>query len=128
MSSSTTVPTTYPLQLDLPAGSLSLSLAPETVRDMQGAIVQISGALKTVARQQAAGPERGNRPRPQRPIEYQHTGQVFLELFCNPNIWPTPFAAKVLLSVRDDRLRLSSEIELVRLSECLDRYLEQVPE
>ena len=124
---SPTVLTSYPLQLDLPAGSLSLSLAPETVRDIQTALAQITEALKAVALQ-TSSTERGNRPRPQRPIEYQHTGQVFLEIFCNPNIWPTPFAAKILLSVRDDRLRISSEIELVRLNECIDRYFEQIPE
>lgn len=127
MSSPTTVVTAYPLQLDLPAGSLSLSLPPETVRDIQAALVTITEALKTVALH-AASTERGSRPRPQRPIEYQHTGHVFLEIFCNPNIWPTPFAAKILLSVRDDRLRISSEIELVRLNECIDRYFEQIPD
>jgi hypothetical protein len=111
----------------LPAGSLSLSLPPETVRDIQTALAQITEALKAVALQ-TSSTERGNRPRPQRPIEYQHTGQVFLEIFCNPNIWPTPFAAKILLSVRDDRLRISSEIELVRLNECIDRYFEQIPD
>lgn len=125
--SSPTVLTSYPLQLDLPAGSLSLSLPPETVRDIQTALAQITEALKAVALQ-TSSTERGNRPRPQRPIEYQHTGQVFLEIFCNPNIWPTPFAAKILLSVRDDRLRISSEIELVRLNECIDRYFEQIPD
>jgi hypothetical protein len=124
---SPTVLTSYPLQLDLPAGSLSLSLPPETVRDIQTALAQITEALKAVALQTSTT-ERGNRPRPQRPIEYQHTGQVFLEIFCNPNIWPTPFAAKILLSVRDDRLRISSEIELVRLNECIDRYFDQIPD
>ncbi len=127
MPSPTTVLTSYPLQLDLPAGSLSLSLPPETVRDIQTALAQITEALKAVALQTSSS-ERGSRPRPQRPIEYQHTGQVFLEIFCNPNIWPTPFAAKILLSVRDDRLRISSEIELVRLNECIDRYFEQIPD
>jgi len=127
VSSASTAPTVYPLQLDLPAGSLSLSLPAETVRDIQAALVTIAEALKAVALQ-ASSTERGSRPRPQRPIEYQHTGHVFLEIFCNPNIWPTPFAAKVLLSVRDDRLRISSELELVRLNECIDRYFEQIPD
>jgi hypothetical protein len=127
MPSPTTDLTSYPLQLDLPAGSLSLSLPPETVRDIKTALGEITEALKAVALQ-ASTSERGGRPRPQRPIEYQHTGQVFLEIFCNPNIWPTPFAAKILLSVRDDRLRISSEIELVRLNECIDRYFEQIPD
>jgi hypothetical protein len=58
-------------------------------------------------------------------MEYRYTGDVFLELFCNPNIYPSPFSAKVLLTVRDDRLRLTTEAELTRTIEDIDRYLEQ---
>jgi len=116
---------TYPLQIELPAGSLTLSLAPATVREMRAALVDLTAKLKVVAVRAAEGQRR---PQPERPVEYQHTGEIFLELFCNPNIWPTPFAAKVLLSVRDDRLRLTSDVELVQLNECLDRYFETIPD
>jgi hypothetical protein len=58
-------------------------------------------------------------------MEYRYTGEVFLEVFCNPNIYPSPFAAKVLLTVRDDRIRLTTEAELPRLLEDLGQYLEQ---
>ena len=58
-------------------------------------------------------------------MEYQHTGDIFLEIFCNPNIYPSPFAAKVLVTLRDDRLRITSEAELPRLLEDLDNYLAQ---
>jgi len=51
---------------------------------------------------------------PQKSIEYQHAADVFLEIFCNQNIWPSPFAAKVLPIVRDDLLRLSTEVELTQ--------------
>jgi hypothetical protein len=50
---------------------------------------------------------------------------VFLEVFCNPNIYPSPFSAKVLLTVRDDRLRLTTEAELTRVIEDLERYIDQ---
>jgi hypothetical protein len=59
-------------------------------------------------------------------MEYQYTGEVFLELFCNPNIWPSPFAAKVLITVRDDRIRLTTEAELSRIVDDLNQYLERV--
>ena len=45
------------------------------------------------------------------------TGEVLLEIFCNPNIWPTPFAAKVLVTVRDTSIRLTTEAELTRVIE-----------
>jgi hypothetical protein len=59
-------------------------------------------------------------------MEYQYTGEVFLEVFCNPNIWSSPFAAKTLITVRDDRIRLTTEAELSRLVEDVSQYLEQV--
>jgi hypothetical protein len=80
-------------------------------------------SLKAVAAKTSAG---GTKVSPQRPIEYRHTGEVFLEIFCNPNIWATPFAAKVLLTVRDDKIRLSTEAELTRVIEDVNLYLEQV--
>ena len=63
---------------------------------------------------------------PQKPLEYRYTGDVFLEIFCNPNIWPTPFAAKVLITIRDGSIRLTTEAELTRVSEDINQYLEQV--
>jgi hypothetical protein len=57
-------------------------------------------------------------------MEYQYTGEVFLEIFCNPNIWATPFAAKVLITLRDERIRLTTEAELTRVIEDVSQYLE----
>ena len=59
-------------------------------------------------------------------MEYQFSGDVFLEVFCNPNIWPSPFTAKVLITLRDERIRLTTEAELTRLIEDVHQYLEQV--
>ncbi|NJK30435.1 MAG: hypothetical protein HC940_09940 [Acaryochloris sp. SU_5_25] len=47
-----------------------------------------------------------------------------MECFCNPNIWPSPFAAKVLITVRDDRIRLTTEAELTRTIEDLNEFIE----
>ena len=66
------------------------------------------------------------KPTPQKSMEYQHTGDVFFEVFCNPNIYPSPHAAKILITVRDERIRVTSEAELTRLIEDLEQYLEQV--
>jgi hypothetical protein len=58
-------------------------------------------------------------------MEHQYIGEVFLEVFCNPNIWPTPFAAKLLITLRDDRIRLTTEAELTQIIEDVNLYLEQ---
>lgn len=110
------------LTLNLVEGSVSFSFTADAARELQGAITQLMQSLKTAA-QASTG---GGKPSPQKSMEYRYTGDVFLEIFCNPNIWPSPFAAKVLITVRDERIRLTTEAELTRLIEDLNQYLEQV--
>jgi hypothetical protein len=109
-----------PLRLNLAEGSVSFNFSPEAARDLQTAIATLMESLKASAQ----GTSSGNKPKPQKPMEYRHTGDVFLEVFCNPNIWPTPFAAKVLITLRDDRIRLNTEAELTRIIEDINQYLE----
>jgi hypothetical protein len=66
----------------------------------------------------------GGKITPEPSLEYRHTGDVFLEVFCNPNIWPTPFAAKVLLTVRNLGIRLTTEADLTRLVDDINQYLQ----
>jgi hypothetical protein len=113
------------LTLNLVEGSVSFRFSPEAARELQKAIAELMERLKAVAAKAAPG-SGGGRPSPQKPMEYQYTGDIFLEVFCNPNIYPTPFAAKVLITLRDDRIRVSSEAELTRVIEDLNQYLEQV--
>lgn len=108
------------LRLNLVEGSVSFNFTPQAAKDLQAAIAQLMESLKTVAAQT------GGKANPQKPMEYQYTGDVFLEIFCNPNIWPSPFAAKVLVTVRDERIRLTTEAELTRIVEDVNQYLEQV--
>ncbi len=111
------------LKLNLTEGSVSFGFTASAARDLQGAIGELMQSLKAAA---AAKPASGGRVTPQAPMEYQYTGDVFLEIFCNPNIYPSPFAAKVLITLRDDRIRVSTEAELTRVIEDLNLYLEQV--
>ncbi|MBU7584465.1 MAG: hypothetical protein KAF91_16385 [Nostoc sp. TH1S01] len=111
-----------PLTLNLVEGSVSFSFSPQAAQELKAAIDQLMERLKAVA----AKPATGGKVTPQPPLEYRYTGEVFLEIFCNPNIWPTPFAAKVLLTVRDVTIRLTTEAELTRLIEDINQYLEQV--
>jgi hypothetical protein len=111
-----------PLRLNLAEGSVSFPFSPEAARELQGAIAHLMNSLKAVST--PSSPGSGAKPQPQKPLEYQHTGEVFLEIFCNPNIWSSPFAAKVLITLRDDRIRLTTEAELTRIVEDINHYLE----
>jgi hypothetical protein len=109
------------LTINLVQGSISFNFPPEAAQQLQQEISMLMQSLKAVATHAASG---GGKPQPQKTMEYTYTGDIFLEVFCNPNIYPSPFAAKVLLTVRDDRLRLNSEAELTQLIEDLNLFLE----
>ncbi|MEO0802949.1 MAG: hypothetical protein AAFY57_11820 [Cyanobacteria bacterium J06642_2] len=105
-----------PFTLHLDNGSVSFTL-PETVaRDLQNALQTLVIHLREAAQTK----------QPQATTEFRHAGDIFLEAFCNPNIWPTPFAAKLLLTIRDDRLRLSVEAELTQVLDDISQYLESL--
>lgn len=112
------------LVFNLANGSASCRFAPNAARDLRAKLDEIVQTLKTKTADAASGGT--SRPKQYKPIEYQYTGDVFLEVFCNPNIWANPFVAKVLITLRDDRIRISNEIELTRIIEDVDRFLEQV--
>ncbi|NER19248.1 MAG: hypothetical protein F6J86_03150 [Symploca sp. SIO1B1] len=112
---------TTPLKLNLADGSVSFSFTASAAGDLKNAITEFMQSLKAAT--QASGS--GGKPSLQKPMEYQFSGEVFLEVFCNPNIYASPFAAKVLITLRDDRIRLSTEAELTRLIDDLNEYLEQ---
>lgn len=110
------------LTLNLLQGSVSFRFTPQAAKELKQQIDQLMQSLKLIA----ANASSGGKPTPKSAMEYRYTGDIFLEIFCNPNIYPSPFAAKVLLTVRDERIRLTSEAELTRLVEDLDQFLEQV--
>ncbi|MDJ0703611.1 MAG: hypothetical protein QNJ46_10055 [Leptolyngbyaceae cyanobacterium MO_188.B28] len=109
------------ITLNLLQGSVRFNFSPESARGLKAALAELVASLKAIAAKSGAGGVR----KPEKPMEYQHTGEIFLEVFCNPNIWPSPFAAKVLITVRDDRIRLTTEAELTRIIEDVNQYLEQ---
>lgn len=115
-----TIPDMAHLTLNLIQGSVVFSFSPEGAKNLKQEIQQLMQSLKTIANNASSGL---NRPSPQKAMEYRYTGEVFLEVFCNPNIYPSPFAAKVLLTLRDDKIRITTEAELTQLIEDLDQYL-----
>jgi hypothetical protein len=109
------------ITLNLIQGAIAFSFTPEAARGLKNEIDLLMQNLKAIAANPAIG-----RRTPQKSMEYRYTGDVFLEVFCNPNIYPSPFAAKVLLTVRDDRIRVTTEAELTRMIEDIEQYLGQV--
>jgi hypothetical protein len=109
------------ITLNLLQGSVSFSFSPSLAQNLQQEISILLDRLKSIASKVASG---SGRPTPQPAMEYRHTGEVFLEIFCNPNIYPSPFAAKVLITLRDDKIKITSEAELTRLIEDVNLYLE----
>ncbi len=113
------------LTLNLLEGSVSFSFTPDAARELKAAFAELMASLKTLAAAKAA-PGSAGKPERLKSMEYRYAGEVFLELECNPNIWPSPFAAKVLVTVRDERIRLMAEAELTRAIEDVNQYLERV--
>lgn len=107
------------LTLNLDTGSVMFRFTPEAAQELKSALNELMECLKTTATKP------GSKASPQPSMEYRYTGDIFLELFCNPNIWASPFAARVLVTLRDDRIRLNTEAELSRLIEDINQYLEQ---
>jgi hypothetical protein len=110
------------LVFNLAGGSVSCGFTPTAATELKAKLNEIVQVLKAKTAEISGG---GGKPKQTKPIEYQYTGDVFLEIFCNPNIWANPFVAKVLITLRDDRIRVSSEAELTRIIEDVDRFLEQ---
>lgn len=108
-----------PITLNLPQGSLRFAFSEEAALTLKSALNELMTTLKAAAAQ--AGEAQRRTPQP--PLEYRHTGEVFLEVFCNPNIWPSPFAAKVLITLRDDRIRVTTEAELSQIYDDVTAYL-----
>ncbi|MEL6500396.1 MAG: hypothetical protein AAFR62_03480 [Cyanobacteria bacterium J06629_2] len=109
------------LTLNLVQGAVSFSFTEDAAQQLQAEIATLMQSLKAIA---TANTGAGNRPVKQESMEYRYTGDIFLEIFCNPNIYPSPFAAKILLTLRDDRIRLTSEAELTQLIEDINIFLE----
>lgn len=108
------------LTLNLSQGSVSFNFSIESFASLEQEINRLTDRLRSIASHPT-----GSRPSPQPSLEYHYTGDVFLEIFCNPNIYPSPFSAKVLITLRDDRIRLTTEAELPRLIEDINLFKEQ---
>ncbi len=49
-------------------------------------------------------------------------GEITLEVFCNPNIWVAPHAARLLLTVKTKQIKVSVEVMLTQFREDLTLF------
>jgi hypothetical protein len=114
-------PSLTKFRLHLHDGSIAFDCEPEAARSLQAALTDLLERFKSTATAAGNGT---NSPHP--PLEFRHSGAVFLEVFCNPNIWPNPFSAKLLVTIKDANIHLTTEADLAQLRDDLGNYLEQV--
>lgn len=99
------------LTLHLPDGTLRVGLADQAASDLLSRLQALHRSW-----QQAVPP-----PRPQLDVVY--ADPVRIEFFCNPNLWPHPSAAQVLVTVRHPQVQLSAQMPLPQLLADLEAWL-----
>jgi hypothetical protein len=102
------------LNLHLTDATLEVPLSQSIVSELNQQLDQLVQQFKTA-----------DRATKQPTWEYRHIGEVFFEVFCNPNIWANPLVARVLLTVRDERLRCTAEMSLAQLRQDIQEVLGQ---
>lgn len=106
------------LHLNLPNGTVAFDFSLAAATELHHALDRLMHSLKQVVSQPT-----GSRPSPQPTMEFRQREPIFVEVFCNPNIYPSPFAAKVLLTVKTPTVRLNTEAELSQLIEDVNTFL-----
>lgn len=98
-------------------GSVSVAMDLVQARTLQQALDELVQHLKEVAASS------GQKKTPHPATEYLDRGEVYFELFCNPNIWPSPYAAKALVTIKSPILKVSTEVELSRFRDDLQEFM-----
>ncbi|CAI6009592.1 unnamed protein product [Closterium sp. NIES-65] len=109
-----------PIAFQIGETSLSIPFSVERAKALDAAI---STLLQTFREK-----EKATRPQRWTTMEYRHAGDVsngdvFIEVFCNPNAYANAFQAKALITVKDDRMKFTSEGALSAIKANVDEYL-----
>jgi hypothetical protein len=107
------------LTLNFAGGSVSCPLPLSAVQTLETQIQILMERLRTASTQTG---KRSAQPN----TEYRFSEGLFFEIFCNPNLWSSPFAAKVLLTLKTDVVRISAELDLNQLREDIQQYYQNV--
>lgn len=71
--------------------------------------------------------EKATRPQRWQTMEYRQNGDdgVSFEFFCNPNAYANAFQAKVLITVNDDKIKVTTEGQLSALKSDVEQYVDK---
>lgn len=100
---------------NFPGGAISVPLPLSAVTRLESELQVLIDRFRTASAQTG-------KKIPQPNMEYCYREGIYLELFCNPNLWPSPFAARVLMTFKADEFRVSAELELSQLREDIQQY------
>ncbi len=110
---------TASLTLNFAGGSANVALPVAAVQRLDAELQMLMDRLRVVT-------ATVGKKTPQPPVEYRFTETLFFEVFCNPNLWPSLFAARVLITLKTEQVRLSVEVELSQLRTDVQQYLQSV--
>jgi hypothetical protein len=99
------------LTLNVPQGCVRVAFDPK-------AAAELAQQLQTLK-------QNWQHPIPRPEWNFVYAGLVDFELFCNPNVWPSPFAAQVLVTVRHPQIQVSTQLSLPQLVEDVATYQDQ---
>lgn len=100
------------LKIQLTDGTIEVAVPDTLVHELNAQILQLFQTYQFPLSQKAP------------PWEYQHRGDIFLEVFGNLNSWSNPLSAKILLTIRADQLRFTYELPLSQFRQDLQDYLD----
>lgn len=107
------------LTLNFAGGSVSCLLPLAAIKTLETEISILMERLRAASAQTGKKTAQPN-------TEYRFAEGIFFEVFCNPNLWSSPFAAKVLLTLKTDLVRISAELDLNQLREDIQQYYQNV--
>ncbi|WP_218080275.1 hypothetical protein [Anthocerotibacter panamensis] len=103
------------LNLHLAEVSVRVRLSVLEAEQLEALLAQLIERIKAA---------QANRKQPQAPVEYRQKEPLYLEVYGNPNLWPSPFAARVLVTLKGSEIHVSGEAELTRVLEDVQQFLE----
>lgn len=95
-----------------------------TVPFSKEAAVALSNAMDTLF-QTFQGKAAAEKPQRWENLEFQHSsGGTHVEIFCNPNAYANAFQAKVLMTIGDGNIKVTSEGLLSAIKSDVDQFVE----
>ncbi|CAM9493420.1 unnamed protein product [Discosporangium mesarthrocarpum] len=87
---------------------------------------EVNSILAAFKRLKANAAE-GGKPYREEGIEYRDTVDgLNILIECNPNIFPDPFKAQVFVKVWDDKMEVSSQAMLTKVTDAIKQYIATV--